>query len=391
MTALRLPVNTLRRLFPGLLGLLLLPAVQSVLAQRAPSDADLEALNAAITQVQERIASMGSQRAGVYTELQGTEKQLADLNRELSAIRERISTQQAELDRLETEQDRLRELKRSQQDRITQYLRSAYRTGRQEYLKLLLNQENIAESARTLRYYQYFNQARSRQVETYGRTIASLAELEADIVLTTDELKREQQALVQKQISFSAARDRRQTLLDQLDSELADSGKQLEALEAERVEMALLIEELRRSIATLALGDQQQPFAELKGRLPWPLEGSIRNRYGASVGLGDLDWRGITINAKEGDSVQAIHHGRVVYSDWFSNSGLLLIIDHGDGYMSLYAHNQQLYKDVGEWVTAGEVIAAVGNTGGREDFGLYFEIRHNGESQNPETWCIARK
>jgi septal ring factor EnvC (AmiA/AmiB activator) len=106
--------------------------------------------------------------------------------------------------------------------------------------------------------------------------------------------------------------------------------------------------------------------------------------------LGDLTWEGVTIAGKAGADVQAVHHGRVVFSDWFSTSGLLLIIDHGDGYMSLYAHNQDLYKTVGEWVAAGEVIAAVGNTGGNRDYGLYFEIRYNGKAENPSLWCSAR-
>jgi septal ring factor EnvC (AmiA/AmiB activator) len=151
--------------------------------------------------------------------------------------------------------------------------------------------------------------------------------------------------------------------------------------------MELLLEELRLSIANISLGSDQQDFATMKGLLPWPVAGRLSNNWGSSYGLGDLNWEGVTVDAREGSEVRAIHHGRVVFSDWFSSSGLLLIIDHGDGYMSLYAQNQALFKEVGEWVNSGETIATVGNTGGKEEYGLYFEIRHNGESEDPSAWC----
>ncbi len=182
----------------------------------------------------------------------------------------------------------------------------------------------------------------------------------------------------------------RQKLLHELDTMLTSSSRKLEALESKKVEMELLVEELRRSIANLRLGDQEQPFASMKGKLPRPVEGQFKNRWGSSYGLGDLNWEGVTIEAGAGNEIRAIHRGRVVFSDWFSSSGLLLIIDHGDGYMSLYAHNQELYKEVGEWVVGGDIIATVGNTGGEASYGLYFEIRHNGDSVNPSTWFQAR-
>ncbi len=124
--------------------------------------------------------------------------------------------------------------------------------------------------------------------------------------------------------------------------------------------------------------------------MPWPLEGPHLNRFGERHSLGDLTWEGVTIGASAGENVRAIHQGRVIFADWFTTSGLLLIIDHGDGYMSLYAHNQELYKTVGEWVAAGDVVAAAGNTGGQREPSLYFEIRRNGRAENPVNWCIPR-
>src|SRR5690606_140784 len=145
-----------------------------------------------------------------------------------------------------------------------------------------------------------------------------------------------------------------------------------------------------RSLRNLGLGNQQQPFAELKGQLPWPAQGSLMNSFGSRQSQGDLTWQGGNIRVEAGAQVRAIHHGRVVFADWFGRSGLLLIIDHGDGYMSLYAQNEQLLHGVGDWVGSGEVIATAGNTGGQSETSLYFEIRHQGRSQDPVAWCMAR-
>lgn len=288
---------------------------------------------------------------------------------------------------MQGEENSLLILKSSQQDLIKQYLRSAYQTGKQEYFKLLLNQESPSQSSRSLRYYQYFNNARADKVEEFSSTLAELNTVEEGIVAVSLNLEKEHSRLGQQQSSLQDSISSRQILLDNLDVLLVNNNSKLEALETERAEMELLLEELRRSIANISLGNDQQDFATMKGLVPWPVEGRLSNNWGSSYGLGDLNWEGVTVDAREGSEVRAIHHGRVVFSDWFSSSGLLLIIDHGGGYMSLYAQNQALFKEVGEWVNSGETIATVGNTGGKEDYGLYFEIRHNGESEDPSAWC----
>ena len=354
-----------------------------------PSEAALASINKAIAEVQQEIASRNSERTSTYQTLEKTEKELSALRSQITAIETSISENQAELSQHQTDREQLLATKLSQQELISQYLRTAYQTGRQEYFKLLLNQENPALVSRTLRYYQYFNEARSQKVEQYTATINKIIIVEGRITESTAALNNNRELLDTQQNAMQASLNNRQNQLDELDILLTSSSRKLEALEAERSEMELLIEELRRSISNLSLGDQQQPFANMKGQLPWPVAGVFKNRWGSSYGLGDLNWEGVTINAASEADIIAIHRGRVVYADWFSSSGLLLIIDHGDGYMSLYAHNQELYRDVGEWVNGGDIIASVGNTGGQQDFGLYFEIRHNGESENPASWCLA--
>jgi septal ring factor EnvC (AmiA/AmiB activator) len=351
------------------------------------SEEALETIIAAIENVREELSQRGSERTIVYEEIQGTEKTLASIITEISQTESAISDNETQMVGLVDEENSLLTLKSSQQDLIKQYLRSAYQTGKQEYFKLLLNQENPSQSSRSLRYYQYFNNARGDKVEEFNSTLAELNTVEESIVAVSLTLEEEHSRLGQQQSSLQDSISNRQTLLDNLDVLLVNNNSKLEALETERAEMELLLEELRLSIANISLGSDQQDFATMKGLLPWPVAGRLSNNWGSSYGLGDLNWEGVTVDAREGSEVRAIHHGRVVFSDWFSSSGLLLIIDHGDGYMSLYAQNQALFKEVGEWVNSGETIATVGNTGGKEEYGLYFEIRHNGESEDPSAWC----
>ncbi|MEX2366191.1 MAG: peptidoglycan DD-metalloendopeptidase family protein, partial [Pseudohongiellaceae bacterium] len=280
--------------------------------------------------------------------------------------------------------------KNDQQNLVGQYILGAYQAGREEYLKLLLNQQSIDQSARTLRYYDYFNRARSERIAAYNATLADLRLVQEDIRLSTAALLNDRQQLGERLDELESGQLQRRSLLQELDQELASSGSELEHLLQELAAMELLIEELNRSIANLSLGEQQQAFEQMKGRLPWPAAGPLLNAFGARHDLGDLNWQGVTIAADEGEDVRAIHHGRVVFADWFSSSGLLLIIDHGGGYMSLYAHNQMLYHEVGDWVSSGEAVAAAGNTGGRRETGVYFEIRQNGRSVDPVAWCTAR-
>jgi len=351
------------------------------------SEEALETIIEAIEFVREELSQRSSERTNVYEEIQTTEQTLTGIVTEISKTESAISDNETQFAVLLAKQNSLLAQKSNQQDLIKQYLRSAYQTGKQEYFKLLLNQESPSQSSRSLRYYQYFNNARGDKVEEFNSTLAELKTVEESIVAVSLNLEEERTRLGQQQSSLLDSLSNRQTLLDNLDVLLVNNNSKLEALGTERAEMELLLEELRRSIANISLGNDQQDFATLKGLLPWPVEGRLSNNWGSSYGLGDLNWEGVTVDAREGSEVRAIHHGRVVFSDWFSSFGLLLIIDHGDGYMSLYAQNQALFKDVGEWVNSGETIATVSNTGGKEDYGLYFEIRHNGESEDPSAWC----
>ena len=359
-------------------------------AQDMPSQADLGALALTITDIQAQIENTRQQRGSIEIELEANEKAINEINQSITSIEDRINVEQLRLAELERQSTALEVQRSSQETLISQYIVAAYKNGREEYLKLMLNQQSVSSSSRALHYYQYFNDARATKIREFRETIDEIASISIDIQESSITLSTQRDALVNQQSNIEQRQDNRLALLSELDARLTNSGSELSRLEVQYEEMALLIEELSLAILNLSFGAQGEDFSGLRGSLPWPLEGPLLNAYGANYELGDLSWEGVTIAGSSGAEVRAIHHGRVIYSDWFASSGLLLILDHGDGYMSLYAHNQSLYKAVGEWVTAGEAIAAVGNTGGRSENGVYFEIRYNGESQDPINWLVRR-
>lgn len=351
------------------------------------SGADLERINAAIAAAEKQLAASREKRGAVAAEIEASEQAILDTARALSTVRADLAERQKALAELRDTQQQLAEDSAAQQRMIANYARSAWMSGNEEYLKLLLNQDDPQRSARVLRYYRYFSEARADKLATFRKTQAELARVEIDIESATATLAAQQDELEVQQRQFAAQQQERQALLARLDAGLAKGNAALEQLEMDKIEIELLLQELQSSIAEIASVPDQEPFASRKGQLNWPLDGPHINRFGTRHTLGDLTWEGVTIGAQAGADIRAIHHGRVVFADWFTTSGLLLIIDHGDGFMSLYAHNQELYRTVGEWVAAGDVIAAAGNTGGQREAGLYFEIRRNGRAENPASWC----
>lgn len=376
----------LRRLF----FVLLMAAARGLQAQTEADPAELERINAAIARVEAELAGSRSERGAIAGDIETAEKTILENQRQIDDVRLALSEQQVALDELHARQQVLEAESAAQRELIASYARSAWMSGNEEYLKLVLNQEDPRKSARMLRYYGYLTSARTEKLSAFEQTLEEMARVALDIDTRAAALEQQQQVLTVQQQSLAAGQQQRQSLLTRLDADLAARSAQLDQLELDKVEIELLLQELQGSLEELATDIEQEPFGDRKGQLQWPLDGPHINSFGERHSLGDLTWEGVTIGATAGADVHAIHHGRVVFADWFTTSGLLLIIDHGDGYMSLYAHNQELYKAVGEWVAAGDVIAAAGNTGGQRDASLYFEIRRNGRAENPVSWCVPR-
>ena len=199
-----------------------------------------------------------------------------------------------------------------------------------------------------------------------------------------EELQQNQQAKLKE---FQSYRDSRQVITARLQAYIDEQGIQLQFLQKDEQELAKLVSELKHQELAIQVYEDMPPFTSLKGKLNWPARGKIAKQFGKLRKGGQLKWQGVTIAAKNGVEVKAITTGKVIFADWFRNMGLLLILDHGDGFMSLYGHNERLLKKAGDWVLSGEIIARVGDTGGQQKSGLYFEIRKSGNPINPNLWC----
>ncbi len=348
---------------------------------------ELEALKREIADINRSLQADRGRRDTLQNQLREAEKELGQVQRSIRETEARIASGQRELATLDQRRNDLRLARDDQQARIAAEMRMAWQLGQQGQVKVLLNQEDPQTVARTLAYYRYFFDARKTLIDRYRETLTELAAVQSQILDTNEQLDREKAELEQRQASLEQARKNREMAVAALSTRIEDQGTRLKAMEENRRELERLLANIERAIEELEVPDNYQDFAAARGQMPWPVAGKPSNRFGRARNDGKMRWQGVNIPAKEGDTVRAIHHGRVVYADWFRGSGLLMIIDHGNGYMSLYAHNQSLLMDVGEWVTAGTPISTVGNSGGQDRAALYFEIRHQGKPTDPSRWC----
>ncbi len=360
----------------------------------ALSDEQRQQKKQQLQQLRERIAVLRKHIAARQEEKDSTAKQLKDIEVRigdrayvLKKITRHLRKQQRELRKLKKKQQQTRRKLQTQRDILAQQIRASYMIGRQEYLKLLLNQENPAAIGRTLTYYDYFHQARSQQIEQALQTVRQLEQLTLKVKQKREQLqqaKRQQQREKQKlEEDFM----QRSLVLQQIEQDLASKGQRLQKLAADEQTLQQLLNEIRVIMPSLLTDiDQRKSFAQRRGQLHWPVKGKVRNLYGKRRKLASLKWNGVLIRSAEGREVRAVSHGRVAYADWLRGYGMLIIIDHGDGYMTLYGYNQALYKETGDWVEEGEVIAAVGRSGGQQQSALYFEVRVNGKPRNPAKW-----
>ena len=173
-----------------------------------------------------------------------------------------------------------------------------------------------------------------------------------------------------------------------MEKEIATQGSRLKKFVADEQQLQQLLKEIRNIMPSMLTEiDKRETFSKRRGQLKWPVKGKVKRIFGKSRQAANLKWNGVLISSNEGNNVRAISHGRVAYADWLRGYGMLVIIDHGDGYMTLYGYNQALYKETGDWVEEGEVIASVGRSGGQLKSGLYFEVRVKGQPSNPAKWC----
>lgn len=335
-------------------------------------------------------ANMGKARLETNTlqaELKKNETSVGSITLNLREIEKQLKQRNEHLKYLNSKkifhENKLSEQKKA----LTQQIRAAYMMGKNDYMKLLLNQEDPAKVARILAYYDYHNRARGQQIKSVTDEIEAITQLENNINRENNALLILKQKQLVKNKEVNKSREEREKILSKLLKEIEKQGLELEGLQQQEKEIKSLLEKLSEDRGGMAVFEDIPPFKNLKGKLDWPVKGKLFTRFGSRKQGGQLKWQGVVIDAKSGLDVHAISGGQIVFADWFRNLGLLIIIDHGDGYMSLYGYNQSLLKKTGDWILPGEVIALTGDSGGQLRSGVYFEIRDNGTPVNPSKWC----
>jgi murein hydrolase activator len=369
-------------------------------ADKAGTRDQLDQIKDEMNKLQQTLQQFKDERSKLRGDLQKSETDISSTQKKIQRIQQQLQEQQQELQKLQQQRQGLQQSKTEQQQQIGQQVRAAYELGQQNKLKALLNQEDPAKIGRAMAYYDYFNRARAEQIDAYIELIGKLDLLQPQIEQKAEELRTAKAELDSQHQELLGARKERAHTLAQLNSTIQSKDEQLRQRARDRAALENVLRKIERDARDReakqrnAIARSQlepilsgQPFRELRGQLPWPTSGKLVNQFGARREGSDMRWQGINIDAREGEPVHTIHNGRVVFGDWLRGSGLLIIVDHGDGYLSLYAHNQTLLKSVGDIVKAGDSIATVGNSGGEQHAGLYFEIRHKGTPTDPADWC----
>lgn len=352
-------------------------------------EARLEALKARIRQIQAEIETQAGRRDSETARLKQAERQAGEAARVLRGTEENLAASRKRQARLQQQVDASKRRLAAKQRSLATQVRAVYASGQTERLRLLLSQQEPARLGRVLVYYRYLTEDRATEIKA---VIAELSELtDAEIRLAENAARLEQLLARQTEEArrLEQARQARAQVVASIDARITDRQSEAARLTAEAAALESLIEELRRALADMP-GTDREPFASLKGKLDWPAKGVLVSDFGQPRAGGSLKWNGVVIGTDRGRDVRAVYHGRVAYADWLPGMGLLLVIEHGDGYMSLYGHNETLYKRVGDWVEPGEVVAGAGDTGGKSRTGLYFEIRRDGQPQNPHRWFRNR-
>lgn len=363
-------------------------AAQSA-GEAARAAADLKAVKAEIAKIAAQVRRDSVDRSKLTRKLRAAEVSVADARTELARLRGERSERAEKRAELAREKAGREAALAAEQRELSSELRSAYLIGREEPLKLLLNQEDPARAGRMFAYYSYFGRARADRIARIGAYVAGIAALDAQLRAEEERLADLEGQQKTQVAQLEAARAERGKALAELEAESRTRAQTLEQLRREQAGLEKLVRDLRRALEQYPV-DSKAAFGKLRGKLAWPVAGKLVATFG-SARAGAIKWDGVMIAAGRGAPVHSVASSRVAYADWLPGLGLLVIVDHGDHYLSLYGHNDQLYKAVGERVAPGDTIAAAGDSGGRSRTELYFEIRRNGKPIDPGPWFRARE
>ena len=355
---------------------------------QAAAESELNRVLTEIGRLKAVLESTRTERSREQARLKALDLEIQQADRDLRALRQQQLGHQQELAALRRQRaDYVKRLE-SGMDQLAAQLRWSYRSSRQSRIKLVLNQDNPALLGRMLAYYQFYARAQTARISMLRDAMKTLEVMQQSIdveLARIDELAAQQQLGLEQ---LDEQRVQRQAMLAQLDDQIGTEGSRLQELERNRQDLEALIARLADVLADIPpdLGDHAS-VEKQKGRLPMPVTGPVRYAYGQAR-VGGSNWQGWLIGAQAGSEVRAIAYGRVAFADWLRGYGMLMIVDHGQGYMSLYGHNESLLREAGAWVGPGELISVVGANPGSGQ-GLYFELRKGGKAVDPAAW-LAR-
>ncbi len=344
-----------------------------------------------INQVESSLDKDKSKRGQLQRDLKSLDKKIARLSKEIKYTKHLIRKYKKSIKSLNSELKTLEKSLKSQKEALSSQIKAAYMMGQNETVKLLLNQQNAIEMGHAVIYYQYLNKTRSHQILEYNLLVQEKTRLKERVTSKSKELAELKKNQFRQKNRFTANRSRRNKLIAQLNNKIISNEDTLVSLQTHRKKIEQLLISLGEVLADIpGIPAGEKAFSTLKGQLPWPVAGRITNKYGAKKARSDLKWNGVVLAMNYGEPVHAINKGRVIFSNWLQGYGFIIILDHGSSYMSLYGYNQSLLKEPGEWVKKGDVIATVGDSGGQDKSGLYFEIRKQGKPVNPKNWCSIK-
>jgi septal ring factor EnvC (AmiA/AmiB activator) len=350
---------------------------------------ELENVREKISDLKKSMDKRAADRDRVTGDLQKAEVQISEKRvrlKEIERQRQFSERRKAELD--EKLKARGAELE-AESGQLAAQVHAAYTSGSQERIKLLLNQQDPATTGRMMVYYRFLNDYRGDNIEKVKTIIDELADLHEKTAKEENRLAGLARAKYAELMELNKGQEKRQSLLAALKTKIEQEGNEIERLAAEEKDLTRLIAELTSILSDYPIRSEE-PFSELKGQLTWPVAGRLLHDFGQPRASGRLKWNGVVLAAPRGREVRAVYHGRVVFADWLAGMGLLVIVDHGEGFMTLYGYNESILKSGGEWVAPGDVIATVGDSGGQQQASLYFEIRQGTRPINPRIWITRR-
>ncbi|MBL7004194.1 MAG: peptidoglycan DD-metalloendopeptidase family protein [Gammaproteobacteria bacterium] len=347
--------------------------------------AELNNLQKKINQLQQTIKVKQNSKSQYIKNLRNIEKKIGQINKKIKHSESQIKISQKQLKNLKAKQVTLHKSLKKNKSALKGQIAGAYMQGENSQLQMIFNQQDPAEFQRQLMFYQYFTEQQSKIIDTVYKDIHDLEQTQIKIKKESEKLNNTKLVFLEQKKVLSNDKTNRNKIINNLNSQLKKQGSHLKSLNEDAEQLKQLITSITEIFKDTP--PPSKPFHKLKGKLPWPLKGQVRTMFGKIKPGSNLKWQGDVIYAPEGRHVKAISSGQVAYADWLKGFGNLIIIDHGNGYLSLYGRNQSLYKSPGDQVQKGDIISSAGNSGGNKKTGIYFEIRQKGQPKKPSIWC----